>query len=130
METALLSDLRNATRSGYGLEIDEKNIATCIRAGVNVIHTDLDAGLADFEADTFDYVIMTQTLQAMHFPERLLDEMLRVGRQGIVTFPNFGHWRTYHPTGRSYAGHPHPAQRVVRHTQHTSLHQCRFRTSL
>ncbi|OOZ41940.1 methionine biosynthesis protein MetW [Solemya pervernicosa gill symbiont] len=78
--------------SGYGLEIDEKNIATCIRAGVNVIHTDLDAGLADFEADTFDYVIMTQTLQAMHFPERLLDEMLRVGRQGIVTFPNFGHW--------------------------------------
>jgi len=89
----LLAELRQRRDiSGYGLEIDDHNIAKCIRAGVNVIHTDLDAGLADFDANTFDYVIMTQTIQAVNFPDRLLDEMLRVGREGIVTFPNFGHW--------------------------------------
>ncbi len=78
---------------GYGLEIDAANIVKCIHAGVNVIHTDLEAGLADFGDSSFDYVIMTQTLQAVKRTEELLDEMLRVGRQGIVTFPNFGFWR-------------------------------------
>lgn len=78
--------------SGYGLEIDEANIAHCVENGVNVIHTDLDEGLADFDAATFDYVVMTQTLQAVHYPHRLVEEMLRIGREGIVTFPNFGHW--------------------------------------
>jgi len=79
--------------SGYGVEIDEAKIATCIGAGVNVIHKDLEAGLLDFTDHSFDYVIMTQTLQAVQHTERLLEEMLRVGREGIVTFPNFGHWR-------------------------------------
>ena len=79
--------------TGYGIEIDPKHIATCIDKGVNVIQTDLDAGLSDFHANSFDYVIMTQSLQAMHFPDRLLDEMLRVGQQGIVSFPNMGHWK-------------------------------------
>jgi len=79
--------------SGYGLEIDTANIVRCIAAGVNVIHADLEAGLADFGDSSFDYVIMTQTLQAVRHTETLLDEMLRVGRQGIVTFPNFGFWR-------------------------------------
>lgn len=77
--------------SGYGLEIDEQNLLQCIGAGVNVIQSDLDAGLADFESDSFDYVIMTQTLQAVRYPHRLLQDMLRVGREGIVTFPNMGH---------------------------------------
>jgi len=85
-----LADSRQAT--GYGLEIDTNNIAKCVAAGINVIHTDLDAGLSDFGANSFDYVLMTQTLQVVHHPDRLLDEMLRVGKQGIVTFPNFGHW--------------------------------------
>ncbi len=90
----LLSHLRTTRRiTGYGLEIDGANIVKCIRAGVNVIQTDLDAGLSDFDAGSFDYVIMSQTLQAVYYPERLLDEMLRVGRAGIVTFPNFGHWQ-------------------------------------
>ena len=80
---------------GYGLEIDPENIVACIKRGVSVIQSDLDAGLSDyFDDNSFDYVVMTQTLQAMHFPSRLLSEMLRVGRQGIVTFPNFGHWQT------------------------------------
>ena len=78
--------------TGYGLEIDDDNVTHCIEAGVNVLQTDLDAGLSDFDAETFDYVIMTQTLQAVHYPDKLLEEMLRVGREGIVTFPNFAHW--------------------------------------
>jgi methionine biosynthesis protein MetW len=91
---ALLAYLREHRQvSGYGLEIDSANMVQCIQAGVNVIHADLEAGLADFGDSSFDYVIMTQTLQAVRQTEALLDEMLRVGRQGIVTFPNFGFWR-------------------------------------
>lgn len=78
---------------GYGLEIAPDNIVTCIQRGVSVIQSDLDAGLTDyFDDNSFDYVVMTQTIQAVHYPSRLLSEMLRVGREGIVTFPNFGHW--------------------------------------
>ena len=87
---AYLQDQRNVT--GYGLEIDDRHMVQCVAAGINVIQTDLDEGLADFESGSFDYVIMTQTLQAVRTPERLVREMLRVGREGIVTFPNFGHW--------------------------------------
>ena len=78
---------------GYGLEIDQEKILACIGKGVSVIHADLEAGLRDFADQSFDYVVMTQTLQAVQHTERLLEEMLRVGREGIVTFPNFGHWR-------------------------------------
>ncbi|MDH5785603.1 MAG: methionine biosynthesis protein MetW [Chromatiales bacterium] len=85
---------RQRNVDGYGLEIAPANIVSCIDKGVNVIQTDLDAGISDFfDEDSFDYVVMTQTLQAMYYPERLLKEMMRVGREGIVTFPNFGHWR-------------------------------------
>lgn len=80
--------------SGYGIEIDADNVIACIKAGVNVIQSNLDQGLSDFDDSSFDYVIMTQTLQAIRRPDRLLNEMLRVGQQVIVTFPNFGHWYT------------------------------------
>lgn len=91
---ALLAYLQRQRRvMGYGLEIDPGNIVRCIEAGVQVIQYDLDTGLAMFQARSFDYVVMTQTLQAVHFPHRLLTEMLRVGREGIVTFPNMGHWK-------------------------------------
>lgn len=90
---SLLSFLHTSRRvNGYGLEIDEDKILKCIESGVNVIQTDLDAGLSDFDADSFDYVVLSQTLQAVLYPEHLLDEMLRVGREGIVSFPNFGYW--------------------------------------
>lgn len=82
----------NRQVSGYGLEIDDDNVTRCVAAGVNVIQTDLDAGLSDFHDASFDYVIMTQTLQAVRYPDKLLDEMLRLGLEGIVTFPNFAHW--------------------------------------
>jgi len=78
---------------GYGLEIDEENIVQCIHSGVDVIQTDLDKGLSEFKKDTFDYVIMTQTLQAIRYPDKLLKEMTRVGREAIVTFPNMAHWK-------------------------------------
>lgn len=92
---ALLHHLQNNRDvSGYGLEIDPGNIQRCIASGVNVIQMNLDkGGLADFETDTFDYVIMAEALQVMRRPDMLIDEMLRIGRQCIVTFPNFGHWR-------------------------------------
>jgi methionine biosynthesis protein MetW len=78
---------------GYGLEIDPDNIARCLESGVNVIESDLDDGLRDFKDGSFDYVVMTQALQAMQRPDHVVSEILRVGRTGIVTFPNFGHWR-------------------------------------
>lgn len=79
---------------GYGVEIDDTNVLACVRNGVNVIQSDLERGLAGFDAGSFDYVILSQTLQAMRHTEAIVTEMLRVGRQGIVTFPNFGHWES------------------------------------
>jgi len=84
--------IENRQISGYGIEIDEASIPICIRNGINVIQSDLDEGLADFENDSFDHVVLSMTLQSVSYPDRLLDEMLRVGKEGIVTFPNFGHW--------------------------------------
>lgn len=78
---------------GYGIEIDDTSILACVRNGVNVIQGDLERGLSDFEDSSFDYVILSQTLQAMKNSERIIKEMLRVGLEGIVTFPNFGYWK-------------------------------------
>jgi methionine biosynthesis protein MetW len=90
---SLLAHLRDERQvKGYGLEIDINNIVHCMEKGVNVIQDDLDRGLAAFDDLSFDTVILLQTLQALRFPANLLREMLRVGREGVVTFPNFGHW--------------------------------------
>jgi methionine biosynthesis protein MetW len=78
---------------GYGVEISDANIVACIRNGVNVIQGDLDSGLSGFESNAFDFVLLSQTLQATRHTEPLVQEMLRVGREGIVSFPNFGYWR-------------------------------------
>lgn len=78
---------------GYGLEIDAAQINTCIEKGLNVIEQNLDQGLGNFADKSFDTVLMTQALQTLHFPHLVLDEMLRVGKECIVTFPNFGHWK-------------------------------------
>ena len=86
-----LREARNA--SGYGIEIDDARIIASVRNGVNVIQSDLESGLSGFESGSFDYVILSQTLQAVRHTERIIKEMLRVGREGIVTFPNFGFWR-------------------------------------
>jgi len=78
---------------GYGLEIDSDEISACIAKGLNVIEQDLDCGLGNFTDKSFDTVLMTQALQTMTYPHLVLDEMLRVGKECIVTFPNFGHWK-------------------------------------
>ena len=79
--------------SGYGIEIDDANVLACVKNGVNVVQRNLEHGLREFEDQSFDYIILSQTLQAMRNGERIIHEMLRVGREGIVTFPNFGYWR-------------------------------------
>jgi methionine biosynthesis protein MetW len=79
--------------TGYGIEIDAANVLASVKNGVNVVQTDIESGLASFEDNAFDFVILSQTLQAMRNAESVLNEMLRVGREGIVTFPNFGYWR-------------------------------------
>ncbi len=78
---------------GYGVEIDDAKVLECIRNDVNVLQMDLEDGLAAFADRSFDYVILSETLQAIHHQEPLLKEMLRVGREAIVSFPNFGYWR-------------------------------------
>lgn len=84
---------RDKQVTGYGLEIDPDGITQCIQKGVNVIEQNLDQGLANFGDDTCDLVIMTQALQALRRPDMMLDEMLRVANECIITFPNFAYWR-------------------------------------
>ena len=79
---------------GIGLEIDEANIQHCIENGVNVIEQNLDQGLSNFQSNSFDTVLLAQTLQALSNPDQLIDEMLRIGEKGIITFPNFGNWKS------------------------------------
>jgi methionine biosynthesis protein MetW len=79
--------------AGYGVEIDDASVLGCVMNGVDVIQSDLERGLLDFEDHSFDYVILSQTLQAIENSERIVAEMLRVGREGIATFPNFGYWK-------------------------------------
>ena len=80
--------------SDTGLEIDSGNIEQCLQKGVHVIQQDLNRGLDNFESGSFDTVLLTQTLQAVRYPDIVIEEMLRIGKNGIVTFPNFGHWRS------------------------------------
>jgi methionine biosynthesis protein MetW len=78
---------------GYGVEIDDDGVLACVKNGVNVVQANMERGLSAFADGSFDYVILSQTLQAVRSSEQVVREMLRVGRQGIVTFPNFGYWR-------------------------------------
>lgn len=78
---------------GYGVEISDAKVALCIANNVNVLQSDLESGIADFEDQSFDFVILSQTLQATRHTEALMKEIVRVGREGIVSFPNFGYWK-------------------------------------
>ena len=78
---------------GYGVEIDDDNVLACVANDVNVLQVDLESGLSLFADGSFDCVILSETLQTIHRTEFLMREMLRVGREVIVSFPNFGHWR-------------------------------------
>ena len=84
---------RTRQAPGYGVEIDDTKVIACLKNDVNVLQMDLEDGLAAFADRSFDTVILSETLQAIHRQEPLLIDMLRVGREVIVSFPNFGHWR-------------------------------------
>lgn len=91
---ALLAHLKKEKNIGdCGLEIDPEHINRCLYAGVNVIEQDINKGLDNFESDSFDTILLTQTLQAIEKPDALLEEMLRIAKNCIITFPNFGYWR-------------------------------------
>ena len=78
---------------GYGVEIDEQAIYSCIEKGVPVLHSDIDEGMSDYPDRAFDYVILSQTLQEVRHPLTTLREMLRVGRTGLISLINFGYWK-------------------------------------
>jgi len=91
---SLLSYVRDSLEiKGYGVEKDDTKWLAAMQNNIDVIQMDLEAGLSEFEDNSFDTVILSQTIQAMHNTEAILQEMLRVGREAIVTFPNFGYWR-------------------------------------
>ena len=85
--------LENISNSIRGLEISKENVQTCIKKGLTVIEGNAELDLSQFPNKSFDYVILSQTLQAFLKPEKVLYELLRVGKKAIVTIPNFGHWK-------------------------------------
>jgi methionine biosynthesis protein MetW len=87
----LLMEERNV--DGRGIELSQQGVNDCVAKGLSVIQGDADADLADYPNDAFDYVILSQTLQATRRPRAVLEHMLRIGRRAIVSVPNFGHWR-------------------------------------
>ena len=90
---ALLAHLRDARQcTGYGIELDDAKVMQCVQRGVNVIQRNLEEGLSLFEDNSFDVVLQLETLQHLRHTERMLRETARVGRIGIVSFPNFAHW--------------------------------------
>ena len=96
----LLAYLQQHKRvQGLGLEIERQQMIKCISKGVPVVQQDLNNGLGNFTDQSFDCVVMTQSFQQMDRPDEVLDELVRVGKEVIITFPNFAHW-----TARSYLG--------------------------
>ncbi len=90
---AMLAHLQSARGcTGYGVEIDDANVQACVQRGVNVLQLNLEDGLAVFDDASFDVVLQIDTLQNLRNAETMLRETVRVGRIGIVTFPNFAHW--------------------------------------
>lgn len=117
---ARLMDTRKAT--GYGVDIDDTNVQRSVNNGINVIQQDLEAGLAMFEDHAFDVVILSQTLQAMHNTERILKEIARVGKEGVVSFPNFGHW--YHLWSIAWGRMPVSKQMPYEWYNTPNIHLC------
>ena len=91
----ILIDLISSKKiKAVGVEIDSSNINECIASGINVIEQNIDGGLNNFIDNSFDIVIMSQTIQVLKDPKKALKEITRIGDECIVTIPNFGHWRT------------------------------------
>ena len=89
----LVKLVRQKGVTGRGIEISEEGVRACIAKGLTVMQGDIDKGLRDYPDGSFDYVVLNQTLQAVKKPDVVLSEMLRVGKKGIVGFPNFAYWK-------------------------------------
>jgi methionine biosynthesis protein MetW len=89
----LLKLLENKNVDGRGIELSREGVNECVAKGLAVIQGDADTDLSDYPDDAFDYVILSQTLQATRHPREVLEHMLRIGHHAVVSFPNFGHWR-------------------------------------
>lgn len=91
---ALLAYLaRNKGVDGRGIELSQAGVNACVRRGLSVIQGDADTDLVQYPTNAFDYVVLTQTLQATRRPDAVLRQLVRIGRHAIVSLPNFGHWR-------------------------------------
>lgn len=91
---ALMAELRDHHGvDARGLEIDPRNVSAAVARGLSVIQGDADTDLADYPDRSFDYAILSQTLQTTHRPDRVLEHLLRIGARAFVSFPNFAHWR-------------------------------------
>jgi methionine biosynthesis protein MetW len=84
---------RESGVDGRGMELSQSGVNACVRHGLSVIQGDADHDLDDYPSEGFDYVVLSQTLQATRQPRRVLENLVRIGRHAIVSFPNFGHWR-------------------------------------
>lgn len=121
--------VREKQVDGRGIELSQAGVNACVARGLSVVQGDADSDLADYPDDAFDFVILSQTLQATRAPRVVLDQLLRIGSNVIVSFPNFGVWRNRLPADvpRSHAGDRLSAIFLVRHAEHPLLHDPGFR---
>lgn len=120
----LLRDERGV--DARGMELSQRGVNDCVAKGLPVIQGDADTDLSAYPDDAFDYVILSQTLQATHRPKKVLENMLRVGRRAIVSFPNFGHWRIR--TQLAFGGHMPVTQNLADSWYDTpNIHFCTIR---
>ncbi|MDO4226009.1 methionine biosynthesis protein MetW [Neisseria sp.] len=120
----LLSALiREKNCSGYGVEIDTEGVLASMERGINVIQADLEQGLQDFDADSFDIIVLSQTIQSMQNTETILQDLTRVAKQAIVSFPNFGYWKNRLQIG--LLGHMPVSERMPYQWYNTpNIHWC------
>lgn len=124
---SLLAELIASRRCrGQGVEVSREALHACVERGVPVVEADIDRGLPEFEDGSFDVVVLSQTLQAVRGPALVLREVTRVGRLGIVSFPNFGHWR---PRVQLALGGKMPVTRTLPYRWHETpnIHLCTIR---
>ena len=113
---------------GRGLELIQQNVNQCVARGLSVVQGDADTDLTEYPSGVFDIVILSQTIQTTRRPRFVLEELLRIGKRTIVSFPNFGHWRVRLSlaTQGPHAGDEGARPRLARHAEHPSLHDRRF----
>ena len=129
-----LLQLLEATRQvdGRGIELSQRGVNECVARGLSVVQGDADTDLADYPDGGFDFVILSQTLQATHRPRHVVEEMLQDRGQGDRLLPELRALEGARParSDRAHAGHPQPPLLLVRHAQHPLLHHPRFRRAV